>query len=148
MLNRTGFPTPVAAKLARLPAYMLDTWNQRGVLAPSLATGAVGASNPRVYSFRDVVTLRVLAELRDSGMDLRGLRNVVKYVLSREDLETRTPDASTCLITDGREILETQGDVPLLALRKPGQCVFHIVMFGELVADLQREAREGTARAA
>jgi DNA-binding transcriptional MerR regulator len=107
----------------------LDNWSRRGILAPSIVTGP--APHPRLYTFRDLVAIRVLVALRDKGIDLHGLRRVVEYLRKRKGLSATEALASTVLVTDGHDVYEQlDGAISVSALQRPGQAVFHIITLG------------------
>lgn len=135
-----GFPTPVAAKLTDVSVATLDNWDRRGFLKASVQpAGGHGVS--RVYSFRDLIAIRIAADLRQS-IDVRNLRRVVDYLRKRKGLELSASEvlASTSLVTDGHDVYEVAGDVSVSTLRRPGQRMLLMVPLGELVAELQAKA--------
>jgi DNA-binding transcriptional MerR regulator len=140
---KEGFPTPLTAKLTGVTEPTLNNWNRRGFLRPSIHTERLGGNgNARMYSFRDLIAIRVANDLREQGIDVRSLRRVVSYLRKRKGLDLSPSDvlASTYLVTDGRDVYEVVGDAELLStLRKPGQCGFLIVTLNELVNDVQRK---------
>jgi DNA-binding transcriptional MerR regulator len=143
MTTSETFTSAVTAKIARVSLATLDNWSRRGILAPSIVPSA---PHPRRYTFRDLVALRVLVALRDSGIDLGGLRRVVEYLRKHKGLSATEALASTVLVTDGHDVYEiVKDDVPISALKKPGQAVFHVVALGTLVGEIQRDAREMSA---
>jgi DNA-binding transcriptional MerR regulator len=134
-----GFPTDVAAKLGSVTPKMLENWDASGFLSPSEPAKRRGIS--RRYSFRDVVAIRVVSELRAEGFPLQALRKVVAYLCARTGLTPTDALASTSLITDGHDVYEITGDVSTSTLRRPGQRMLLMVPLGELVAELQAKAR-------
>jgi hypothetical protein len=133
-----GFPRPVAAKLAGVTNATLENWNRRSFLKPSIPGRA---PKPSIYSFRDVVALRVAAELCARGIEVHCLKRVVAYLRKRKCLELTASDvlASTLLVTDGHDVYEIDGDLGISTLRNPDQTVM-LVPFGRVVAKLQAEA--------
>lgn len=139
MAAADAFTTAMAVKIACVTKATLDNWAQRGILEPSIETGP--RPNPRLYTFRDLVAIRVLATLREKGIDLRGLKRVVEYVRKRKGLSAAEALASTVLITDGHDVYEqVDGTISVSALRKPGQVMF-LVPLGPLVTEIQQNAR-------
>ncbi len=134
-----SYPTPIAAKVAGVTADTLDNWARRGILVPTTATGP--KPQPRLYTFRDLVAIRVLVALREAGIDPRGLRRVVEYLRKRKGLSATDALASTLLVTDGHDVYEVDGSASISTLRKPGQAVFHVVALDSLVSEVQRGAR-------
>jgi DNA-binding transcriptional MerR regulator len=138
----TNFTTATAAKITHVSRMTLENWRKRDVLNPTVSTGPAPA--PRLYTFRDLVAIRVLVALRDAGIDLGGLRRVVDYLRKRKGLSATDALASTVLVTDGHDVYEVDeinGAVSVSVLRMPGQTVLHLVPLGPLVSELQREAR-------
>lgn len=139
--QRPGYPTPIAAKLTGVSVATLDNWDRRGFLKASIQP-AGGHGFARVYSFRDVIAIRVARELKSEGIPLQAMRKVVAYLCARKGLLTPSDAlASTSLITDGRDVYEIEGDVSTSTLRRPGQRMLLMVPLGELVAELQAKAR-------
>jgi DNA-binding transcriptional MerR regulator len=132
------FPTPVAAKLAGLPPTTLHQWAKRGFLRPSIPRSP---PKPSLYSFRDLVALRVLADLCARGIEIHCLTRVVAYLRKRKGLELTTSQllASMLLVTDGHDVYEVDGLIGISTLRDPDQTVM-LVPFGRMVAKLQAAA--------
>jgi DNA-binding transcriptional MerR regulator len=141
-LKHDGFPTPMATVLSGVSRKTLENWDQRGFLKPSIK-GAPGHGHARVYSFRDLIAIRVADDLRSRGIEVHKLRQVVDYLRKRKGLELTTSDVlvSTMLVIDGHDLYEVEGDVTISALRKAGQRVMLIVPLGEIVTEIQSEAR-------
>lgn len=141
-MRNLGFPTPIASKIGRVSAKTLERWNAQGLLTPSLGGGgAVGSIEPRMYSFLDLVAIRVLVALRDAGIKMRDLKRVVDYLREQKGRCATESLASTALFTDGYDVFELADSVQLSALRRPGQGILRRVPLDEIVTDLQREAR-------
>jgi DNA-binding transcriptional MerR regulator len=136
-----NFSIRMAAKLSRVTQETLANWAKRGILVPPLSTGS--GRPERVYTFRDLVAIRVLVALRDGGIDPRALRRVVDYVRKRKGLSATEAIASSVLVTDGHDVYEVdEVDGAVSALRMPGQRVLHLVPLAALVVELQRDTRK------
>ena len=120
-----GFPAGQAARLANISYRTLDFWARSGFIIPSIVQSA-GKGSDRIYSFRDVVALRVAGKLRALGISLQALRKVLKYLQEREGLES--PLAETYLVSDGSDVFEKQGEEVLSVFRRPGQVAFSWVL--------------------
>jgi DNA-binding transcriptional MerR regulator len=136
---RADFSTEETAKLSRVPEQRLTEWERTGFLRASIPALRRGVS--RRYTFRDVVALRVVADLRAAGISLQMLRRVVAYLRSRDGLSATEVLARTNLVTDGDRVYEIDGDVTLQI--PSGQRMFIHVMIplDRIVSDLQRKAR-------
>jgi DNA-binding transcriptional MerR regulator len=142
-----AFSTAMAAKIAGVKKTTLENWVQRGILSPSITSHSTHRTQPRQYTFRDLVAIRVLVVLRDAGIDLGGLHRVVDYLTKRTSLSATDALASTLLITDGHDVYEVEDNVPISAYRKPGQAILHVIPLGALVSELGQAARKFTEAA-
>jgi DNA-binding transcriptional MerR regulator len=121
----------------------LANWNKRGFLKPSIRDSRGLGPVPRLYTFRDLIAIRVAAALSERGIEVHKLTRVVAYLRKRRGLNESTTDllASTMLVTDGEDVYEVQGDVAISTLRKAGQRVLFILPLGEIVTQLQTDVR-------
>jgi DNA-binding transcriptional MerR regulator len=130
-----GFTAKQVVALTGVPYKRLDSWANSGFLIPSIAA-ADGTGSRRLYSFQDLITLRIAKLLRDAGISLQGLRNVVQFL--RDTHGMAQPLAHTRLVMVGDDVLivPTEGDL-MRVLRHPGQHVLHVVVdLGRLVQAL------------
>jgi DNA-binding transcriptional MerR regulator len=113
----------------------LHAWDKTGFLSPSVGQ-ARGTGTRRIYSFQDLVAVRVVRELREAGISLQALRKVVAFLRGRRK-GVAHPMAETFLLTDGTDVYAKTGDSLLSALRQPGQgLLFHVVNLGRAVDEL------------
>jgi DNA-binding transcriptional MerR regulator len=133
------FSTEEAAKLSRVAEQRLTDWERTGFLRASIPAKRRGVS--RRYTFRDLVALRVVADLRAAGISLQMLRKVVAYLRSRDGLSATEVLTRTNLVTDGDRVYEVDGNVTIQI--PSGQRMFIHVMIplDRVVSDLQRKAR-------
>lgn len=135
------YPTPLAAKLTGVSKKTLENWTARGFLEPSIEV-APGRGYSRVYSFRDLIAIRVACELRAAGISFPSLRRVVAHLRKRKGLSVSDALASTKLVTDGKDVFqEVDGKALESTLMRPGQRVLFVVPLDELVTELQAKAR-------
>ena len=81
----------------------------------------------RMYSFRDLVALKVVKSLLDGGMSLQRVRRAFEYLRREQRLEDHL--SSVKLVTDGQSIFKickTDGEI-LDALRE-GQMTFFVAI--------------------
>lgn len=135
-----GFTTRVASRLTGVSAANLDNWAKRGVLTPSIAPARTQGIS-RVYSFRDLVAIRAISELRRAGFTVRQIGRVVEYLRERKALSTADVLASTLLVTDGHDVYEADGEARTSTYRKPGQTVL-LLPLGFYVIELEKGARK------
>lgn len=120
-----GFTVSQVERLTGVNRKTLHFWDHSGFLSPSLQR-AHGTGSRRLYSFRDLVALRVAAQLRKAGISLQSLRAVTERLKTLTDLDN--PLAETYLVTDGVDVWERRGDELLSWLREPGQRFFSFVI--------------------
>jgi hypothetical protein len=144
-----GFPRTLAAKLAGVTVETLENWDRRAFLKPSIPGRR---PKPSIYTFRDLIAIRVAATLSGQGIEVHRLKRVVEYLRKRKGLSLTASDvlASTLLVSDGRDVYEVDGVDALVGvstLRDPDQSVM-LVPFGRLVAKVQAAALKASASAA
>lgn len=142
-----GYGGPQVCALVGITYRQLDYWARTGLLTPSLVDAA-GSGSRRRYSYHDVLELKVIKQLLDSGVSLQSARRAVECL--REDLHADLASANLVL-NESRSVLARSNDevVDLLA---GGQGVFNIVplsgVVDELAADVvELRAKAGTAAA-
>lgn len=138
-----GFSVAQVKQFTGVGSKTLHFWDRSGFLSPSVQ-GAQGTGTRRVYSFRDLVALRVAAQLRDAGISLQSLRKVVAVLSEMRGLEQ--PLAETYLVTNGHDVFERRGEAVLSLLRQPGQPVFSFVIDLSRTVSALREALEHDAK--
>ena len=93
-----GYRAPQVCKLAGITYRQLDYWDRTNLLQPSLIA-AQGSGTQRLYSFSDLVQLRVIKGLLDTGLHLNRIRQAVEW-LREQEVDLPLSDAN--LISDGR----------------------------------------------
>src|SRR5260370_16434363 len=109
----TGFSADSARRLHGVTYRERDYWDKTGLVRPSIR-GAQGKGSRRVYSFQDVVELRVVSRMLASGVSLPAVRKAVRYLQAHFDHVTR-PLAQLTLVASGRSILVRTNDPRHLA---------------------------------
>jgi DNA-binding transcriptional MerR regulator len=119
--EQSGFRGPQVCGLVGITYRQLDYWARTGLLRPSL-TDAKGSGSQRVYSYQDLVELKVIKQLLDSGVNLQKARRAIEYLRnSGEDLASANlvlAQENTVLARSGEEIVD---------LLRGGQGVFNII---------------------
>lgn len=130
--QRRGYRGPAVADIVGITYRQLDYWARTDLAAPSIQR-AVGSGSQRLYSFEDIVRLRVVKRLLDAGVSLERIRT------SLEELTRlgRTLSDVT-LASDGRTVYAIDDDRQLLDLLQRGQGVFAIAL-EPLVDELRGE---------
>lgn len=129
-----GYTAGQTCRLTGLKYDRLDHWDRTAFISPSIAT-ATGVGSERLYSFRDLVALRVARELRDAGIPLQSLRKAVEFLRSRG---YEQPLSEVYLVSDGSDVFERRGDEVLSVLRRPGQAAFAwVIDLAKIVEELR-----------
>jgi hypothetical protein len=148
-----GFPAHVASELTGVNPRTLLNWSTRNFLKPSVSPGRTGPGGERMYSFRDLVAIRVADDLRTRGIDVRYLRPVVDYIRERKGLELDgVVPVDMFLLSDGRTFREVQfgprfGELVRGALQfqPTGPYSTLFIPFAMFVHELQAKARSLSA---
>jgi DNA-binding transcriptional MerR regulator len=116
-----SFSTAEAARLSGLTPRQLDHWARQGFLCPSVQE-ASGYGSCRLYSFADIVKLRVAARLRGSGVGLARIRRCVE-ALKRLDAGAGADLSQARLLVIGNRVLWARSDREVVDLLREGQLV-------------------------
>ncbi|WP_062202274.1 MerR family transcriptional regulator [Demequina salsinemoris] len=118
-----GYRGPIACKAAGITYRQLDYWARTGLVEPTVRS-ATGSGTQRLYGFRDILVLRVVKRLLDSGVSLQQIRLAVTHLRDRgvEDLSQIT------LMSDGASVYECTSDDEVIDLVQGGQGVFGIAL--------------------
>lgn len=121
--ENSGYRGPTACKAAGITYRQLDYWARTGLVEPTVRT-ATGSGTQRLYGFRDILVLRVVKRLLDSGVSLQQIRTAVESLRERgvEDLSRIT------LMSDGASVYECTSDDEVIDLVQGGQGVFGIAL--------------------
>lgn len=120
-----GFRGPVACKAAGITYRQLDYWARTKLVSPEIR-GAEGSGTQRLYSFRDILILKVIKRLIDAGISLQQIRVAVEHLRERgvQDLTQVT------LMSDGASVYECTDDLQVVDLLRGGQGMFAIALGG------------------
>ncbi len=121
--SETGYRGPIACKAAGITYRQLDYWDRTGLVSPTVRN-ATGSGSQRLYSFRDILVLKVVKRLLDTGVSLQQIRLAVAQLESYgvDDLSEIT------LMSDGASVYECTSDDEVIDLVKGGQGVFGIAV--------------------
>ncbi|WP_321573738.1 MerR family transcriptional regulator [Nocardioides sp. Kera G14] len=120
-----GYRGPTACNAAGITYRQLDYWARTGLIEPSVR-GASGSGTQRLYSFRDILILKIIKRLLDAGISLQQIRTAVTHLRERgtEDLTRVT------LMSDGASVYECTSNDEVIDLLQGGQGVFGIAIGG------------------
>ena len=96
-----AFTEDQTAALAHVSRIRLREWDRRGLLSPSLGVTEPHVPYGRLYSFRDLVSARVIGQLREAGVSYQDLIQVHAKLTQLSD----TPWSSTVLYVLGKQVV-------------------------------------------
>ncbi|HAT1181979.1 MerR family transcriptional regulator [Corynebacterium striatum] len=122
-----GYRVPIACQVAGITYRQLDYWARTNLVNPSIRT-ARGSGSQRLYSFKDVLVLKIVKRLLDTGISLQNIRVAVDSLRDRgvNDL------AELTLVSDGTTVYECRSNDEVIDLLAGGQGVFGIAVPGIL----------------
>lgn len=130
-MTQEGFRGPQACSIVGITYRQLDYWARTGLVRPGLKE-AHGSGTQRMYSFRDLVHLRVIRNLLDAGVSLPKIRKAIRYIAD----ELKTPLENVTLLSDGTSIYAATSGSEIVDLLQKGQGVFGIAL-GRVYEDLK-----------
>ena len=118
-----GYRGPTACAAAGITYRQLDYWARTGLVEASVRE-ASGSGTQRLYSFRDILVLKIVKKLLDAGISLQNIRAAISTLRDRgvEDLGRIT------LMSDGTTVYECTSTDEVVDLLQGGQAVFGIAV--------------------
>ena len=137
-MEHTGYRGPQACKIVDITYRQLDYWTRTGLVVPSIQA-AQGSGTQRLYSFNDLLQLKVIKSLTDAGASLQKVRQAIDYV--RDDLEDDW--SKVTIVTDGAGVYACTSDAEVVDLLRNGQGVLGaVVAVGKIRDQLAGTLRE------
>lgn len=126
-----GFKGAVAARVAGISYRQLDYWARTGLVEPTVK-GATGSGSQRLYGFRDILVLKLVKRLLDTGISLQQIRTAVEQLREAgvHDL------AETTLMSDGASVYLCISNDEVIDLVSRGQGVFGIAV-GKVLREVE-----------
>jgi DNA-binding transcriptional MerR regulator len=125
-----GYTAAQASRLAGCNTAQLDTWHRIGLVVPDDADPAAP------YSFRDLVALRMVVSLLETGLPMRRIQRAVAELL-------RTGDdlSGLRLVTDGDTVWACRDDGQILDALRQGQLALFVAV-DRFADEVEAEVRE------
>ncbi|MDT0309897.1 MerR family transcriptional regulator [Streptomyces sp. DSM 44917] len=121
--ERTGYRGPSACAAAGITYRQLDYWARTGLVQPSIRP-AHGSGTQRLYSFRDVLVLKIVKRLLDAGVSLQSIRTSVAALRSADAAEL----PGMTLMSDGASVYRCTSPDELAELLRGGRGIFGIAV--------------------
>jgi DNA-binding transcriptional MerR regulator len=135
-----GFTSLQAGRFTGCTGNQLRYWDKIALVKPSVQTTGGRPGVRRLYSFRDLVALKVVNSLLEGGMSLQRVRRAFEYLRGSAGLDEHL--SSIKLVTDGQSIFKickTDGDI--LDALKQGQMTFFVAI-DELAGEVDQGVSE------
>jgi DNA-binding transcriptional MerR regulator len=118
-----GYRGPTACAAAGITYRQLDYWARTHLVEPSVRAAA-GSGSQRLYGFRDILVLKVVKRLLDTGISLQQIRAAVDHLRQ----QGTTDLAQVTLMSDGVSVYECTSPDEVVDLLQGGQGVFGIAL--------------------
>lgn len=116
-----GFSGRRAAEVVGISYRQLDYWARTDLVRPSLMDAA-GSGSRRLYSYTDLLELKVIKNLLDAGIKLESVREAFSFL--KEHLQADV--ASSNLVIRGSKVLLST-DEELIDVVRGGQGVLNVL---------------------
>src|SRR3990172_2960332 len=122
-----GFTAHQACKFTGCSPRQLRYWDEIGLVEPSVQSTGGRPGVPRLYSFRDLVALKVVKSLLHGGMSLQRVRRAWDYLNRRAGLGEHLSEVK--LVTDGVSVFKIcRRDGEVLDALREGQLAFFVAI--------------------
>src|SRR5712691_5031856 len=132
-----GYRGPLVCKIVGITYRQLDYWARTDLVRPSVCD-ARGSGTQRLYSYRDLVELKVIKHLLDAGISLRMARKAIEYL--RQHLGEELSSAS--LVINGSQSLLARSGDEVIDLVRQGQGVLNILPLAGMLEELETQIHE------
>jgi DNA-binding transcriptional MerR regulator len=122
-----GFTAHQASRFTGCTPRQLRYWDQIGLVTPSLQQTGGRPGVPRMYSFRDLVALRVVKSLLDGGLSLQRVRRAWEFLNRTAGLDHHLSEVK--LVTDGKSVFRVvRRETEVLDALRQGQMAFFVAI--------------------
>ncbi len=135
-----SFTAEQTCRLSNCTHHQLRYWDRVGLVKPSIQGSGGRPGVRRLYSFRDLIALRVVRSLLDNGMSLQRVRRAWEYLRREGEMEDHLAEVK--LVTDGQSIFRVSSDEgELMDALRQGQLAFFVA-----IDEIAREVEEDVTR--
>lgn len=134
-----NYNTATAAAVTGLTVRQISYWDSSHFIKPSISEAA-GYGSARLYSFGDLVQLKVAKTLKDQGISVQKMRKAVSY-LKKHMPDIKKPLADLKFMTDGNSIFVlTKNNREIIDTLNQGQSVLTVAV-GSIIEDLKGQVK-------
>jgi DNA-binding transcriptional MerR regulator len=138
------YDSKTASRLVGVSLRQLQYWDEQDFIRPSVQL-AEGRGTKRLYSFHDLVCLKVVKDLAQHGFTLQKIRRCLGP-LKKETAQTERPAPSLKYLTDGEKLFVITDDRQKILDAIERQFVVALGI-GNLVQELDSAAKRHAPRA-
>tara|TARA_B100000686_G_scaffold79575_1_gene85820 strand:- start:731 stop:1174 length:444 start_codon:yes stop_codon:yes gene_type:complete len=120
---RQGYTGPEVCNITGISYRQLDHWTSTKLVEASIRN-IKGSGYHRIYSFQDIVKVKLVNKLRDAGISLQKIRIALSNVNKILGNNINISDIS--IFSDGQSIYVVTDNNEMLDLLRKGQAVFGI----------------------
>lgn len=132
-----GFTAQQACRFTGCTSHQLRYWDRVDLLRPSVQRTGGRPGRRRLYSFRDLVGLRVIKSLLDNGMSVQRVRRAWDYLRRTGDMDQHLSEVR--LVTDGQSIFRVaHDDEELVDALREGQLAFFVAI-NEITLEVEED---------
>ena len=129
-MAEVGYRGPQACKIVGITYRQLDYWTRTKLVEPSL-NPATGSGSQRLYSFNDLLQLKIIKNLLDAGASLQKVREAIKHAQ-----QTLTDDWSqVTIVADQSGVYALTSEAEVIDLLRRGQGVLGAVVAVDAIRD-------------
>ena len=137
-MKRDAFTSRQACYLSGCTSHQLRYWDKVNLVNPSIQSSNGKPGVPKMYSFRDIVALRVIKTLLDNGMSIQRVRRAWKYLSKNANLTHHLSEVR--LVSDGKTIYSVE-DKEVFDALKNGQLTFF-----ETIDSITQDVKEDVSK--
>jgi DNA-binding transcriptional MerR regulator len=140
-----SYDSKTASRIVGVSLRQIQYWDEQGFIRPSIKL-AGGRGTKRLYSFHDLICLRVVKDLAHHGVSLQKIRRCLRPLRDYAAPATATP-ATLKYLTDGEELFVITNDREKILDAMNRQFVLSLGI-GNLVQELNGEVQRALQRMA
>ncbi|MDA8896983.1 MerR family transcriptional regulator [Acidimicrobiia bacterium] len=118
-----GYTGPEVCKITGITYRQLDHWTTSSLIKASIRN-LKGSGFHRIYSFQDIIQIKLVNKLREAGVSLQKIRIALQNIESVLGQNINLSDVS--IFSDGKSIYVITDNYQMIDLLKKGQAVFGI----------------------
>ena len=112
---KQGYTGPQVCKIVGISYRQLDHWTTTKLVNSSLRN-IKGSGHHRTYSFEDLLTVKIIKNLREAGMSLQKIRQALKALQKLMGSDSNYSDVT--VVSDGQSIYASRDEMQFIDILK------------------------------